>query len=162
MTEPIDELCSATWRCERVDENHYDETVTPARLLVQASIAHPKDMKEAADVQMELDTGADMTVIPLESVKNMKLPSGFIAMEDFNGRVTLVRNPTVRLKCPSLSFDGEISVLVMNSPRGIIGRDILNERILILNGPAKCWCCKSKLCDVDAEQLHSEDEEVVQ
>lgn len=162
MTESINEPVFAVPCCNQVDGNRYDEMATLPRLIVEASVAPPEDTmgRIEATIHLELDTGSEITMIPADSVRNMHLRSEMIVVKGFSGKMSLAKCSMVSFKSSSLDFESDIPVGLMRSPCGLVGRDVLNRRILVLNGPGKCWCCRSKPCDIHSEQGEYEEAEV--
>lgn len=95
---------------------------------------------EWSDVPMQLDTGADITLVPQEAVNRLNLtvvPNTYYELAGFDGHTTLA--PMVRLElvfCQRI-FRGQF--LLIDQGRGILGRNVLNAVPLLFDGPGLQW-----------------------
>ena len=113
----------------------YSEQLSPPGLILP-TIFRSIGSHDAMSIEGKIDTGADMTVIPLELKNRLKLKAftlrrcrGALA-SDFI---------TVSSFFIEYSFDGtafyELEVLATSRPKALLGRDILNGLVLTANGP---------------------------
>jgi hypothetical protein len=90
------------------------------------------------EVEAKIDTGADISVIPEELRKELRLkPRGII----------YTRGPFEKesKRCPTfyitlsinLSFSFELEVISLHQKNFLIGRDLLNQIVLHANGPSE-------------------------
>jgi hypothetical protein len=93
-----------------------------------------------SDVVLLLDTGADVTLLPRHAVAGLGISPvagqvyelmGFDGSRSFAPAVTLDMILLKRL------FRGRY--LLIEEERGILGRDILNHIVLLLDGPRQRW-----------------------
>lgn len=95
---------------------------------------------EWSDVPMQLDTGADITLVPQEAVNRLNLtisPNTYYELAGFDGHTTVA--PMVRLElifCQR-TFRGQF--LLIDRGRGILGRNVLNAVPLLFDGPRLQW-----------------------
>jgi hypothetical protein len=92
-----------------------------------------------SDVPTQLDSGADITLIPQEAVKRLNLtvvPNAY-ELAGFDGHTTIA--PMVRLELVfcQRTFRGQF--LLIEQPWGILGRNLLNNVPLLLDGPHLKW-----------------------
>ena len=89
---------------------------------------------------MLLDSGADVTLVPLAAVEQLGaavVPGKQYELTGFGGSVTYA--PVVRLEllfC-NRAFRGQF--LVMDQAWGILGRNVLNAIPVLLDGPHLTW-----------------------
>jgi hypothetical protein len=92
------------------------------------------------DVPMLLDSGADVSLIPqgaavsvLDAIESSKQ----YEVEAFDGARSLASAVQLELQLLGKSFKGQF--LLIDSPYGIIGRNILNAVSLTFDGPSNEW-----------------------
>lgn len=95
---------------------------------------------EWSDVPMQLDTGADITLVPQEAVNRLNLtivPNTYYELAGFDGHTTIA--PMVRLELVfcQRTFRGQF--LLIDQGRGILGRNVLNAVPLLFEGPRLQW-----------------------
>jgi hypothetical protein len=104
---------------------------------VEVSVAGKRGKKKV--VPMLLDLGADMTCLPQDIMTSMgKLRGGSIEVYGYSRRPTIQETGFFDFKLTDQEFD-EIEVLPARSDYGLLGRDILNQLILRLDGPRLLW-----------------------
>lgn len=82
----------------------------------------------------KLDTGADMTVIPVSWVRRLRLlPSGVVTVTGYDASSAKREIYPVRIELGRFQFPS-LEVLASNREDALIGRDILNELNVSLNG----------------------------
>ncbi len=99
------------------------------------------------DVEMLIDTGADTSMIPIETIKALEnqagcpLPYGVRIVEDFNGATSTHKSYDLTILVQNSGFQDELLIefLEIDDERGILGRDILNDFETTFNGPAREW-----------------------
>ncbi len=89
---------------------------------------------------MLIDSGADVTLIPQQSVILLGAPVdpdvGYEIM-GFDGRKSIAQIVSLDLVFLKRIFRGRF--LVSNQEWGIVGRDILNHVAVLLDGPRLVW-----------------------
>lgn len=120
---------------------HYD----PIHCDPPASVAHIalRNVNTGAlisDVTLLLDTGADITLLPRTAVEQLGVPpladQGYELM-GFDGSKSFA--PAVMLELLFLNRGFRGRYLLIDEDRGILGRDILNHVVLLLDGPQQNW-----------------------
>lgn len=112
----------------------------PPHPLAQVTLRNPHSTETISDVPMLLDSGADVTLVPATYAHEL----GLIADEDekyevmgFDGSISFA--PVVRLEMLFLNKTFRGRFLLIDQEWGVLGRDILNLVILLLDGPNLTW-----------------------
>jgi len=93
-----------------------------------------------SDVPMLIDTGADVTLLPRDSVNRLGvLPNEDVLYEiqDFDGRSKMADMVELELAFLGKKFTGQF--LLIDQPMGILGRNILNALSILFDGPRGGW-----------------------
>ena len=111
----------------------------PPAPVAAITITHPATGRRQLDVPMLIDTGADVTILPLRPVRELGVDflADTYALEGFDGTPSAA--PAVRASVRFLgrTFTGQF--LVLEQPVGILGRNVLNHVQLLLDGPNLRW-----------------------
>lgn len=86
-----------------------------------------------------MDTGADVTLVPAETLRALEvetLPQEY-GLEGFNGTPVTVSSAYLSLRFLGRTFRGRFLVIDQNI--GILGRNVLNHLVLLLDGPRRHW-----------------------
>jgi hypothetical protein len=113
------------------DRNQFE----PPAPVVTIEIIHPTQKNIKTFIEMQLDSGSDVTCIPAEI--NNEIPhlrSGYLVAEDYNGDQVRQTTRFITVKIGQNEFPA-IEALEINGEIGLLGRDILNKYRTILNGP---------------------------
>jgi hypothetical protein len=93
-----------------------------------------------AGVPMLLDTGADVTLLPAERVRQLKIPidhSQAYELLAFDGTRSTAAAAHLDLIFLGLTFRGRF--LLIDQPDGVLGRNILNHLKMVFDGPSLRW-----------------------
>jgi predicted aspartyl protease len=119
----------------------YDSTqFDPPAPVATVSLRAPNHDKVVDNVPMLIDTGADLTLIPERFVAELKAELGenhAYELEGFDGRKIMTRSVQLELVFLGRAFRGRF--VLINSDRGILGRNVLNHFALLLDGPGLNW-----------------------
>lgn len=118
------------------DANLFNPPGPLARVTLRA-IHNPKTVK---DVPMLIDSGSDITLIPEGSINQLGItlsPNQRVELEGFVGRGSVADSVELDLVFLGVTFRGRL--LVVNSPIGILGRNVLNRFAILLDGPSLKW-----------------------
>lgn len=117
-----------------------DQFFTPPAPLARVILRNSADGKAVSDVPMLIDSGADVTLIPQQSVILLGAPVdpdvGYEIMS-FDGRKNIAQIVSLDLVFLKRIFRGRF--LVSNQEWGIVGRDVLNHVAVLLDGPRLVW-----------------------
>lgn len=105
----------------------------PPAAVADIEISNPVT-RHAERGRAKIDSGADITVIPVALVARLRLlPAGFSEVASFDGTVIEVPAYYVNIAINGFTFE-YVRVLSSNRVNALIGRDILNQLKITLNG----------------------------
>ena len=118
------------------DASHF----SPPAPVAQATLRNPLSGATISDVLLLVDSGADVTLLPRKAVEGIGVPliagQGYELM-GFDGSKSLAPAVTLDMIFLKRIFRGQY--LLIEEERGILGRDILNNIALLLDGPGQRW-----------------------
>ncbi len=115
---------------------NYAQTEDPPAPFISVTLSHDIHDERMVGINAKLDTGADITAIPSKVVEQLNLRhSGEMAFEDFDGHLFHKNIYAVHIKLPT-GQHGKINVLTIPSDHVLLGRDVINQFRLLLDGPA--------------------------
>ncbi len=117
------------------DGVHFDP---PAPVAV-VSLRCPQTGSHIESLEMLLDSGADVTLLPRAAVDQIGVSpiDRQCELMGFDGSRSFARVVVLDMILAGKTFRGRY--LVIDAPRGIIGRDVLNHLSIAMNGPALEW-----------------------
>jgi hypothetical protein len=95
---------------------------------------------EWSDVPMQLDSGEDITLVPQEAVRQLNLtvaPNAYYELAGFDGHTSIAAMVRLELIFCLRTFRGQF--LLIDQHWGILGRNVLNNVPLLLDGPHLRW-----------------------
>jgi hypothetical protein len=112
----------------------------PPDPLARVVLRHPQNGATLPDVPMLIDSGADVTLIPLACVNQIGAAvnsgEGYELM-GFDGSRSVAQAVQLDLLFLRRTFKGRF--LLIDQQSGILGRDILNHVAVLLDGPRLTW-----------------------
>jgi hypothetical protein len=122
----------------------YNEDFDPPAPWGQVAVRHPQTGQEVTKVPVQLDTGANITLLPKVFVEQLGvsvLTGETQELIGFNGAVTMSPIVYLQLVFAGKRVTGEFCLVEQGY--GILGRDVLNEVKLMLDGPSLTWSRQS-------------------
>ena len=91
---------------------------------------------QAQSIPAKIDTGADITAIPTQVIDQLGLtPAGEIKVEGYDGRSSTSYYYDIILQIDRLKLTG-LAAIPLHEEYALLGRDVLNQLQLLLDGPA--------------------------
>jgi hypothetical protein len=119
----------------RYDALHYDPRAPIAQVMLRAP-----DGATVPDVLLLLDTGADATLLPRNAITRLGInidPTLQYELVSFDGSRSTTQGVDLDMIFLQKAFRGRY--LLIDSERGILGRDVLASVSILLNGPVQEW-----------------------
>lgn len=116
-----------------------DRLFAPPAPVLNARLRNPQSGIIISDVSLLIDTGADVTLLPLGAVSAAGIEQTGESYEllAFDGRSSPIGAVRAELLMLGRTFRGQF--LVIDQTVGILGRNILNALALLLDGPHQTW-----------------------
>ena len=112
---------------------------SPPAPVALVSLAHPETGRAIHNIPMLIDTGADVTMVPrepLQAIDVETLPQQY-TLQGFDGGEATADSAQLSLRFLGKTFRGQF--LLLDQPLGILGRNVLNRLVLVLDGPNLRW-----------------------
>jgi hypothetical protein len=114
----------------------YNRQVTPPAPFVHVAVRPPYEGPAEVEVPAQIDTAADLSVIPGRLVEELQLvPLDAVSALGFGGHLLMLPTFLVELRIRQLA---PVTVRVLASqdePYALLGRDVLNRFTILLDGP---------------------------
>ncbi|MCI0550393.1 MAG: aspartyl protease family protein [Anaerolineae bacterium] len=119
----------------------YDaENFEPPAPVAYVTLRNPATGVLLSDVPMLIDTGADATLLPSDAVEQLGISAkegSDFEVQAFDGEIKRLKLAKLELYVLGKKFAGEY--LLVDRPVGILGRNILNNIRILLDGPRGRW-----------------------
>lgn len=118
----------------------YSSSYDPPALIAKLALKKIESADRLRDVEVLLDTGSDITLLPKTALDSLDFPPEFgtkISLVAFDGSVTEYDIYELQIDFMGLRFTGKYCAI--DDPIGILGRDVLNKVSLLLDGPNLEW-----------------------
>ena len=119
----------------------YDaENFDPPAPVAHVTLRNPATGASVSNVPMVIDTGADVTLVPRNSVDRLgidDLEDETYEVQGFDGELKVAYMVQLEMVFLGREFKGQF--LLIDQPTGILGRNILNTIPILFNGPAGKW-----------------------
>lgn len=112
----------------------------PPAPVAHVTLRHPATGASLSEVPMLMDTGADVTLLPRIYVDRLgisPLKEKVYELQGFDGNITQAEAILLELVFLGRKYKGQF--LLVDQPMGILGRNILNAIVLLLDGPRGAW-----------------------
>lgn len=112
----------------------YDERYEPPAPIARVIVSNPATGQSTTDVPMLIDSGADVTLLPATVANSLGLKvEGEQMLEAFDGGKSGAPIVSTTVVWGKFTFKGQYVVGAYEV--GVLGRDVLNNIRLTLNGP---------------------------
>ena len=118
-------------------EYKYSRNFNPPAPVVEVSISAPLSRVSTSSTAL-VDSGADITVIPERIIAQLKLRRvDSTPVSGFGKRVIQATVYSATLETEGISESKIYRILGWSEDYALIGRDLLNQLIAVLNGPSQ-------------------------
>jgi predicted aspartyl protease len=112
----------------------YSTEFDPPAPLIRFTVYCPVDHGRAVSIRGELDSGADISVVPQRVVDELQLiPRRVLVTQGYDGAQNQWATYVVDLEVEGHLID-YVEVIALPRQDAILGRDVLNHFIVTLNG----------------------------
>jgi hypothetical protein len=119
----------------------YDSTAfRPPAPVATVTVRSPMSGRSASNVLLLIDSGADVSFLPREPIADIideSQQNAEYEVEAFDGTRSRASVAQLEVLFLGKSFRGQF--LLLDAPYGILGRNILNNISLLLDGPSLNW-----------------------
>jgi hypothetical protein len=118
----------------------YDDSFLPPAPVARVALCAIDGQQTVEDVPMLMDTGADMSLVPIAAASFLGIPpdpSLALPLEAFDG--TRSEGHLVELDLIFCDYRFRGRYVLTNAVRGLLGRDVLNHLRILLDGPRRGW-----------------------
>ena len=116
----------------------YDFAYTPSAPVIPIGIANPDDSRAPLRVQALVDSGSDATLVPLTMLQRVGVYSGEqVTFRGVTGSRMIADAFRVAIHMPTGIAYGVRAIATRGSNEVILGRDVLNQWRIILDGPGE-------------------------
>lgn len=119
----------------------YDRTsFNPPAPLAQVTVRSPVSGESVDDVTLLIDTGADVSLLPRDSISSLietEETGEQYELEGFDGTKSMATAVHLEVQFLGRVYRGQF--LVVDQSHGILGRNILNTIAILLDGPNSTW-----------------------
>jgi hypothetical protein len=112
----------------------------PPAPVARVSLRRSDGTGMVPDVVLLLDTGADITLLPLDAVQRLGvevLTDQPYELAGFDGTRSFAPSADLDLILQGRAYRGRY--VLTDEERGILGRDVLNHLAILLDGPRQQW-----------------------
>jgi predicted aspartyl protease len=112
----------------------------PAAPVARVMLRNPDNTAIVADYVLLMDTGADVTLLPLVVAEQLGVPMVADVQYElaaFDGTKSLVSVALIDMVFLNRVYRGRY--LLVNAAEGVLGRDVLNHLSLLFDGPGQQW-----------------------
>ncbi len=117
------------------DSSQFD----PPAPIAQVTLVNPANGTALTDVPMQIDSGADVTLLPRAVVEKLGIAplASQYQVAGFDGSIRQVQIVYLEMTFLSRTFRGQFPVI--DQAIGILGRNVMNKVALVFDGPRTSW-----------------------
>jgi predicted aspartyl protease len=121
----------------------YDESFDPPAPIAEIVLRNAQTGAQSAKIKMLLDTGADISLLPLKIIEQTKIEAAneTINLFGFDENQTVAEIYHLQIIFLGKKISG--NYCAVNDETGILGRDVLNEFSILFNGKKLEWTKQS-------------------
>lgn len=121
----------------------YSNTYRPSAPALAVEIAHPGASETSVTLTFKIDTGADITTIPQNILLQLQVPPcREVLAIGYDGQEARQRTYLVRLIVAGNTYAYQ-EVMATSGDQALIGRDLLNRWVIMLDGPNESFDVKT-------------------
>ena len=114
----------------------YNQQVSPPAPFVHVSVHPPRGGTTGITIPAQIDTAADLSVIPGRLVEELQLvPLDSVAALGFGGHLLTLPTYLVELRVKELVPVTVKALASPDEPYALLSRDVLNRFTILLDGP---------------------------
>jgi len=116
----------------------------PPAPVAAVVLRNPANEATTAEATLLTDTGADVSLLPRSEIEQpgiRPLPDRLYELAGFDGSKSLAQVVMLDVLFLRRAFRGQY--LLTDEERGVLGRDVLNNLSLVLDGPQQRWSERS-------------------
>lgn len=117
----------------------------PPAAVATVAVRNPQTRQSVSDVELLIDSGADLTLIPAAALRSVAIAAdaGQCELAGFDGTRSFANTALLDMTFLGKTFRGKYVVIADNI--GVLGRDVLNHFVIVLDGPGNEWRQGSQL-----------------
>ena len=116
---------------------NYDQSYDPSMPVVKLHLIAPESTHSGNPITALLDSGSDGSMMPIDKLDEIEaLSVGTAIMSGIWGERRRVNTYLVTIQVANILIRGVRVAGVATGMDAILGRNVLNEMLLVLNGPA--------------------------
>jgi len=113
---------------------------SPPAPLARVTLRNPQSGATLSEVALLIDSGADVTLIPQTAVAELGITidaAESYELQSFDQHISTAHPANLEMVFLRRTFRGQF--LVIDQEWGILGRDVLNHLLILLDGPGLNW-----------------------
>ncbi len=126
---------------------NYDPPAPVAKIEISTNLAKQigKDKDSSKKIEMLIDTGSDISLIPknvvieLEKLLGTKLPYGLLTVDGFGGNKSIRKSYSLNIRFDGFNSLHIVDFIEIDGDIGILGRDVLNDYLICFDGKNLKW-----------------------